>query len=208
MSTPIRIGFYGNVGPEDYETVRDLLEILAVIAPDLDIGYADSLGEVTLPIHFVECTELLRRDNDSCRIDCPPGSLSGPLMWTGSGTFWIRISGQRFNRHSSTHDLGHALGLSHWNLENCSMGYGRAQTQWWSEWDLMAISAMQHSTLHWAQSRDSMREALGIPEDAQWTRYIDNPNLLGEMPEPTWVELASLLEAQAMEAIAQTEPKY
>ena len=53
MSTPIRIGFYGNVGPEDYETVRDLLEILAVIAPDLDIGYADSLNILPTPVILV-----------------------------------------------------------------------------------------------------------------------------------------------------------
>ena len=87
-------------------------------------------------------------------------------------------------------------------------GLCRAQTQWWSEWDLMAISAMQHSASNWAQSRDIMREALVIPEDAKWTRYIENPNLLGETPGPTWVALANLLKTQAMEAIAQTEPKY
>ena len=88
------------------------------------------------------------------------------------------------------------------------MGYGHAQTQWWSEWDLMAISALQHSGVNWSQSRDSMRAALAVPEDAQWIRYTENPDLLGDTPEPTWVELANLLETQAMEAIAQTEPKY
>ena len=208
VDIPIRIGFFGDVGPEDYETIRDLLEILVVIAPDLDIGYANSLEDVTLPIHFVECTEHLNRDGEVCRVDGPSGSLSGPLSWDGVGTFWVRISGQTFNRHTLTHEMGHALGLAHWNLEECSMGYGHAQTQWWSEWDLMAISATQHSTLHWAQNRDSMREALGIPEDVQWTRYIDNPNLLGEIPELTWVELAKLLKAQVIEAIALIEPKY
>jgi hypothetical protein len=88
------------------------------------------------------------------------------------------------------------------------MGYGRAQTQWWSEWDLMAISSLQHSASNWAQSRDSMRKALGITEDAQWIRYTENPDLLGDTPDSTWVELANLLEIQAMEAIGQTEPKY
>ena len=53
VGTPIRIGFYGNVGPEDYETVRDLLEIQAVIAPDLDIGYADSLNILPTPVILV-----------------------------------------------------------------------------------------------------------------------------------------------------------
>ena len=208
VDIPIRIGFFGDVGPEDYETIRDLLEILVVIAPDLDIGYANSLEDVTLPIHFVECTEHLNRDGKWCRVDGPSGSLSGRLSWDGVGTFWVRISGQRFNRHTLTHEMGHALGLSHWNLEGSSMGYGHAQTQWWSEWDLIAISALQHSGVNWSQSRDSMRAALGVPEDSQWIRYTENPDLLGDTPEPTWVELANLLETQAMEAIAQTEPKY
>ena len=88
------------------------------------------------------------------------------------------------------------------------MGYGRAQTKWLSEWDLMAISAIHHSVSKWHQSRDSMREALGIPENDQWTRYAEDPDLLGDTPDPTWVELANLLEIQAIEAIRKTEPKY
>ena len=88
------------------------------------------------------------------------------------------------------------------------MGYGRSQTQWWSEWDLMAISAIHHSASNWYQSRDSMREALGIPENDQWTRYSEDPDLLGDRPDPIWVDLANLLEIQAMEAIRKTEPKY
>ena len=209
LEKPIRLGFYGDVGSEDYETVRDLLEILAVIAPDLDIGYANSLDDVTLPIHFVDCTELMTRDDKNCRGNgLPSGSLSGPLMFSGSGSIWVRISDQRINRHTLTHELGHALGLFHWNLENCSMGYPRAQTQWLSEWDLMALSAIHHSASDWMQSRDSMREALGIPKNDQWTRYSENPDLLGDTPDPTWVELGNLLKTQAIEAINQTEPNY
>ena len=209
LEKPIRIGFYGDVAPEDYETVRDLLEILAVIAPDLDIGYANSLDDVTLPIHFVDCTELMTRDDKNCKgTGRPSGSLSGPLMFRGSGSIWVRLSDQRINRHTLTHELGHALGLFHWNLENCSMGYGRAQTQWLSEWDLMALSAIHHPASDWMQSRDSMREALGIPENDQWTRYTEDPDLLGDTPDLIWVELGNLLKTQAIEAINQTEPNY
>ena len=53
-----------------------------------------------------------------------------------------------------------------------------------------------------------MREALGVLEDAEWIRYMENPNLLGENLHPVWVELADLLETQAMETIGQTEAKY
>ena len=72
----------------------------------------------------------------------------------------------------------------------------------------MAISAIQNYALNWSQSRDNMREALGVLEDAEWIRYMENPNLLGENLHPVWVELADLLETQAMEAIGQTEAKY
>ena len=209
LEKPIRIGLHGDVGSEDYETVRDLLEILAVIAPDLDISYADSLGDVTLPIHFVDCTELMTRDDKNCRGNgLPSGSLSGSLMFRGTGSIWVRISDQRINRHTLTHELGHALGLFHWNLENCSMCYGYAQTQWWSELDLMALSAIHHSASDWMQSRDSMGEALGIAGNDQWTRYSEDLDLLGDTPDPTWEELANLLKIQAMEAIRNTEPKY
>ena len=206
---PIRLGFHGDVGSEDYETVRDLLEILAVIAPDLDIGYANSLDEVTIPIHFVDCTERLVLDHKPCKGSRQPsGSLSGQLFFRGSGPIWVRISDQRINRHVLTHELGHALGLFHWNIESGSMSVGRSQTQWLSEWELMALSTIQHSASDWMQSRGSMREALGIPENDQWTRYSEDPDRLGDTPDSTWVELANLLEIQAMEAIRQTEPKY
>ena len=206
---PIRIGFHGDVGSEDYETVRDILEILAVIAPDLDIGYANSLDDVTMPIHFIDCTERLVLDHTPCKGSRQPsGSLSGQLFFKGSGPIWVRISDQRINRHVLTHELGHFLGLFHWNIENGSMSVGRSQTQWLSEWELMALSTIQHSESDWMQSRDSMREALGIPDDDQWTRYSEDPDLLGETPDSTWVELANLLEIQAIEAIRKTEPKY
>ena len=40
------------------------------------------------------------------------------------------------------------------------------------------------------------------------TRYSENPDLLGDTPDPIWAELANLLKAQAIEAINQAEPNY
>ncbi len=52
-TAPIRMGFFGDVSEENIRDYRDALEILKVIAPSLDIGFATSIDEVTLPIHFV-----------------------------------------------------------------------------------------------------------------------------------------------------------
>ena len=88
------------------------------------------------------------------------------------------------------------------------MCYGHAQTQWLSEWDLMAISTIWHSESSWGQSQGNMRLALEVPEDGRWTRYTEDLSLLADTPDTTWVELADLLKTQALEAINRTEPKY
>ena len=88
------------------------------------------------------------------------------------------------------------------------MCYGHAQTQWLSEWDLMAISTIWHSESSWGQSQRNMHLALGVPEDRRWTRYTEDLSLLADTPDTTWVELADLLKTQALEAINRTQPKY
>ena len=47
----LRVGLFGQVGSKDYETIRDYIEVLAVVAPDLDIAWGNHISEVNLPIH-------------------------------------------------------------------------------------------------------------------------------------------------------------
>ena len=88
------------------------------------------------------------------------------------------------------------------------MCYGHAQTQWLSEWDLMAISTIWDAQSEWGQDRESMRKALDVAEDDLWERYTENLTLLSDTPDDTWIELAGLLKTQALEAIDRTPPKY
>ena len=88
------------------------------------------------------------------------------------------------------------------------MCYGHAQTQWLSEWDMMAISTIWDSESNWGQSQTNMRLALDVPEDDLWARYTEELSLLADTPDSTWVELAGLLKTQALEAINRTQPKY
>jgi len=38
--------------------------------------------------------------------------------------------------------------------------------------------------------------------------FTENPDPIGDTPDPTWVELGNLLKTQAIEAINQTDPRY
>ena len=51
--TTLRVGLFGDVKSDDYETMRDYIEVLSVVAPDLDIAWANNISEVTLPIHLL-----------------------------------------------------------------------------------------------------------------------------------------------------------
>jgi len=199
---PIRIALFGDVGPKDYETIRDYLEVLAVIAPDLDIEWATTVSEVNLPMHLISCTEIIREADMHCNTSGPSGAFSdqwkpyrGTIMFPGYG--YLRLSDQRSNRHTLTHEFGHAFGLFHSEITDTSMGPGYDQASYWGAHDLMTLATIHNSSVTHGQTREEVRDALGIADDATWQGFVNDTSTLAKTPDDTWVEFGNLLKRQA-----------
>ena len=195
----LRVGLFGDVKPEDYETMRDYIEVLAVVAPDLDIAWANNISEVTLPIHLLSCTEFINETIDQyCNTSGPSGGFSD--QW-GSGnltTGWgfIRVSDQQSgSRHTLTHELGHAMGLWHSGVDNISMGPPNNQAGYWAAHDLMVVALVNNSAVVSGQTREEIRVAFNIADD-ELQGFINNPATLSNTPDAAWVELGDKLKTQ------------
>ena len=195
----LRVALFGDVKSDDYETMRDYIEVLAVVAPDLDIAWANNISEVTLPIHLLSCTELINETIDQyCNTSGPSGGFSD--QW-GSGnltTGWgfLRVSDQQMgSRHTLTHELGHAMGLWHSGVDKTSMGPPNNQAGHWAAHDLMVIALIHNSAVVSGQTREEIRVAFNIADD-ELQGFINNPATLSNTPDAAWVELGNKLNTQ------------
>ena len=200
----LRVGLFGDVKSEDYETIRDYIEVLAVVAPDLDIAWANDISEVTLPIHLLSCTELINETADQyCNTSGPSGSFSD--QW-GSGnlaTGWgfIRISDQPYgSRHTLTHEFGHAMGLWHSGIANTSMGPPNTQAGYWAAHDLMSVALIHNPLITSGQSREEIQTALNMEDNSVLQGFISNPETLSNTPDSAWVEMGEKLNKQFNDA--------
>ena len=114
-----------------------------------------------------------------------------------AGYGYIRISGQRSNRHTLTHEFGHAIGLWHSEIGQTSMGPGSTKASHWSGHDLMVAAAIHNSSVAHLQTRDEVQTAIGIPNDEIWQGFLNDTDTLANDLDQVWIDLGNLLKAQA-----------
>ena len=139
-NTKIVIGLYGDVKDSDLKLVSKLLDVLHIVAPNLDISYSKKSSEVTLPIHLLDCTEAW---GVSEGYDCYQNYAG--IYFGGGDHIWVEGSLRGAERdHVITHEIGHALGLRHNLCFDSVMSYRfEADTvPYFSYVDLMQLSTL------------------------------------------------------------------
>jgi len=109
------IGMFGDIKETDLQHLSRLLTALHIIAPDLKISYSDNINNVTLPIHFVGCTEHFSSQFNECYKNTLGEFYSpGYFVKEYHGFIWVDGHLQGNERlFVLTHELGHSLGLGH-----------------------------------------------------------------------------------------------
>ena len=139
-NTKIVIGLYGDVKDSDLKLVSKLLDVLHIVAPNLDISYSKKSSEVTLPIHLLDCTEAW---GVSEGYDCYQNYAG--IYFGGGDHIWVEgsLRGPE-RRHVITHEIGHALGLRHNLCFDSVMSYRfeADEVPYFNYVDLIQLSAL------------------------------------------------------------------
>lgn len=153
---PLRVCMLGekeDVGEEDFEVVVEQLDVLRWAAPALDIDLARSYAACNFGIYIVNAP------NEPA----PVWENYDPSKPTGEFRYWpddppqlllVRVSNQSppnrtgfYNRHTLTHEMGHAMGLPHYPFSPSGMGPPAEQLAYWSSVDLSVLAALRAPNL-------------------------------------------------------------
>ena len=156
--TPLKVAIYGTPSEIDVQSFADTFEVLDVIAPHLDAGFAATPEEVTLAVHYVaDCADDAKLGTELFA-DKRCGGL-GYASWDGPGNLHFGHSYGSIQfaertpdksamriRNGVFHELGHSLGLNHYRCWRSVMRApnGSREVFGWQPIDLLTIAAIQN----------------------------------------------------------------
>ena len=215
FSTKLRVALYGDPKQHHWQVIADVIEVLQVIAPDLDARFATTHREVTLAIHVIECTDWRRNiEQESCNSFGMGGGYSDGATreWTNLlssipsgnlGSLWLDSSAvTEWGDNSITtlrHEFGHVVGLPHVKCSGSMMIVPDNQGMFFTGSDLAGIAVHQDPRTTHNMTADEARLIL-LPDvsDADWNAVMDNRSLICNNPTASFDQLASDLAANSV----------
>jgi hypothetical protein len=216
-SAPLRMCLFGtgtDVSAAEYEILIDQMEVMKWVMPSLDINIANSYDECNFgayianhpndPVPVSSWSNNYSPTSPSGEYrywpDSPPGeppvvptllllrqSNQGPPADSGNpGSIPCSPCN---NRHTLTHEFGHAMGLNHFPYSPSGMGPGASQEAYWTTTDLAAIAAIQDPRVQTSDTTLSLIcAALGVA--ACPTSDVDATQFAAAAVGPGWSEVA------------------
>lgn len=142
IKNKIVVGLFGDVISHDFITLSNVLEVLKIVAPKVEITISDDKNDVTLPIHLSPCNTLLSEKFNSCE-----GYAAG-IYYGFHDYIWVdsSITNKDWRSHVIIHELGHALGLNHNLCIDSVMSYSEFSddTTYFNYLDLMQLRLLYH----------------------------------------------------------------
>lgn len=187
------LGLFGNVKQTDLTAVNNILHVLNIVAPQLQISYSDNADDVNLPIHFANCTKRFSELVNDCK-----GKYAG-LFYHSHNRFdeakfgWIWVDsqyGRSTREHILIHELGHALGLGHNLCRYSVMSYADyADTMpYFTEIDLMQLRLLYDQKLRDNMYSYQVIEELELNKEV-YSEYDSNKKPMCSPQQSGWKSL-------------------
>jgi len=190
------LGLFGNVKQTDLNALNNVLHVLNIVVPQLQISYSDNPNDVNLPIHFASCTKRFSELVNDCK-----GKYAG-LFYHSHNRFdeakfgWIWVDsqyGRSTREHILIHELGHALGLGHNLCRYSVMSYAdyADSMPYFTEIDLMQLRLLYDQKLRDRMYSYQVIEELELDKEV-YSEYESNKKPMCSPQQSGWKGLVEL----------------
>ena len=137
-----RICLFGeDVTNSDFEILRDIIRVMIWATNSSHFEFADSYYNCNFGIYVINSPNIPFGEElwDTFQVDEPSGQYA---YWPNDGNtqlVLIRVSNQGDNRHTLTHEFGHAMGLDHIPISGSSMSAAGTQLLYWLASDIDTV---------------------------------------------------------------------